>query len=116
MHPNHLIMEVNVVKLSIFPVIISCLLLLFLVQFMVGCAPAITSSDIAALTAEMKEMNKKLANIEAGISTMNGDISTIRGDVSTIKSNVSSIMNDVTTIKGTLGGSTSLPNLSQYFK
>jgi septal ring factor EnvC (AmiA/AmiB activator) len=99
--------EESGMKLSTLSVAICLILMLLLALYMVACAPAISSSDIAALTAEFKEMNKKLDSIDANIAALKGDVATIKGDVAAIKSNVSTIMNDVTIIKGNISGSSS---------
>jgi hypothetical protein len=48
-----------------YQVIIGLLLLLLFVQYSGSCAPAASSSEIAALAAQIKALDQKVSNVEA---------------------------------------------------
>lgn len=96
--------EVGSMKWTLSLLVLNLVCLLFLLQFAVSCTPAASNSDIAAMVAEMKTMNQKLASIDAGITAMRGDIATMKGDVAAINGNVDAIAKDVSNIRGSFSG------------
>ena len=101
---------------SIYTLILVFLLLVIVIQYSGGCAPAVSSQDTAAMIAEMKIMNQKLSNIEAGITTMKDDVSVIKVDVGAIKGNVDVITKDVANIKGNVSNISSMGGAADLLK
>lgn len=103
-------------KGSIYTLIFVFLLLVIVIQYSGGCAPAVSSQDTSAMIAEMKIMNQKLSNIEAGITIMKDDVSVIKGDVGAIKGNVDVIAKDVANIKGNVSNISSIGGATDLLK